>query len=100
MKIDITQNNNSVIVAVAGRLDTTTAPEFEQEIKSFFSAQGLELVMDCSAMEYISSAGLRVVLVAHRAITANGGRFIVRNLTGAVRSVFDLTGFSRILTIE
>ena len=100
MKIDITQNNNSITVAVAGRLDTVTASEFEQEIKPFFSAQGLELVMDCSAMEYISSAGLRVVLMAHKSITANGGRFAVRNLINEVRSVFDLTGFSRILTIE
>lgn len=51
-------------------------------------------------MEYISSAGLRVVLIAHKSITAKGGRFIVRNLSKEVRSVFDMTGFSRILIIK
>ena len=51
-------------------------------------------------MEYISSAGLRVVLMAHKYLTANARRFISRNLSKEVRSVFDMTGFSRILTIE
>jgi anti-sigma B factor antagonist len=51
-------------------------------------------------MEYISSAGLRVVLTAHKNITAKGGRFIIRNINKEVHSVFDMTGFSRILTIE
>ena len=100
MKVEITQNNDSVIAAIAGRLDTVTSSEFEQTIKPYFTTQGLELVIDCSAMEYISSAGLRVVLMAHKSITANSGRFIIRNLSKEVRSVFDITGFSRILTIE
>ena len=51
-------------------------------------------------MEYISSAGLRVVLMAHKSLTANGGRFVIRNLSKEVRSVFDMIGFSIILTIE
>jgi anti-anti-sigma factor len=51
-------------------------------------------------MEYISSAGLRVVLMAHKCLTAKGGRFIIRNLGKEVRSVFDMTGFSKIMTIE
>ena len=51
-------------------------------------------------MEYISSSGLRIILTAHKKVTAKGGKFIVRNLTREVSSVIDLTGFSRILTIE
>ena len=100
MKIEITQTNDTVVAAIAGRHDTVTSSEFEKTLTTYFSTPGLELVLDCSAMEYISSAGLRVVLMAHKSITAKGGKFIIRNLNNEVRSVFDMTGFSRILTIQ
>ena len=100
MKTEITQTDNMVTVNIAGRLDTVTSAEFERTLVPHFSAQGLELVLDCREMEYISSAGLRVVLTAHKNITAKGGRFIIRNINKEVHSVFDMTGFSRILTIE
>jgi anti-anti-sigma factor len=100
MKIEITQNNDIVVAAIAGRLDTVTSSDFEKSLTAYFPSPGLELVLDCNAMEYISSAGLRVVLMAHKSIVANGGRFVIRNLTKEVRSVFDMIGFSNILTIE
>ena len=100
MKIEITKNNEVVVAAVAGRLDTVTSSEFEKELSVYFLSPRLELVLDCCAMEYISSAGLRVVLMAHKSLTANGGRFVIRNLSKEVRSVFDMIGFSNILAIE
>ena len=100
MKIEITQTKDTVVAVIAGRLDTVTSSEFEKSLAVYFSTPGLELVLDCSAMEYISSAGLRVVLMAHKSLTANGGRFVIRNLSKEVRSVFDMIGFSNILTIE
>lgn len=100
MKTEITQTDNIVTVNIAGRLDTVTSAEFERTLVPHLSVQGLELVLDCREMEYISSAGLRVVLTAHKNITAKGGRFIIRNINKEVHSVFDMTGFSRILTIE
>ena len=100
MKTEITQTDNIVTVNIAGRLDTVTSAEFERTLVPHFSVQGLELVLDCREMEYISSAGLRVVLTAHKNIIAKGGRFIIRNINKEVHSVFDMTGFSRILTIE
>ena len=100
MKIEITQTNESVVATIAGRLDTVTSSEFEKTLTPYFSSPGLELVLDCTAMEYISSAGLRVVLMAHKSLAANGGRFIIRNLSKEVRSIFDMIGFSNILTIE
>ena len=100
MNVEITQTDNQVTVTLEGRLDTVTSSEFEKKLTPYLSMQAVELIMDCGAMEYISSAGLRVVLMAHKSITAKGGRFIVRNLSKEVRSVFDMTGFSRILTIE
>ncbi|MBR4298777.1 MAG: STAS domain-containing protein [Bacteroidales bacterium] len=100
MKVEITQTDNQVLAIIEGRLDTVTASEFERTLSPYFSIQGVGLTLDCAAMEYISSAGLRVVLMTHKSITAKGGTFKLRNLTKVVRSVFDMTGFSRILTIE
>ena len=100
MKVEITQTDNKVMVSIAGRLDTVTSSEFEKNMATYFSMPGVHLILDCAAMEYISSAGLRVVLTAHKNITAKGGRFVLSNLNKEVRSVFDMTGFSRILTIE
>ena len=100
MKVEITQNDVHVAVTLEGRLDTVTSSEFEKNLNPYFQMQGIELILDCASMEYISSAGLRVVLMAHKSITAKSGRFIIRNLSNEVRSVFDMTGFSRILTIE
>ena len=100
MKVEITQTDNQVLVTIEGRLDTVTSSEFEKNLAPYYSIQGAELILDCAAMEYISSAGLRIVLMTHKNITSKGGKFIIRNLTKEVRSVFDMTGFSRILTIE
>ena len=100
MKVTITQNDNVVEATIEGRLDTVTSSEFEKQLAPFYLTPGIELILDCNAMEYISSAGLRVVLIAHKSITANGGRFVVSNLSKEVRSVFDITGFSRILIIK
>ena len=100
MKVEITQLDNNVMACIEGRLDTVTASEFEKRLAAFFQIPGTELVLDCSAMDYISSAGLRVILTVHKCLTAKNGRFVIRNLNKEVRSVFDMTGFSRILTIE
>ena len=81
-----------------GRLDTTTAPQLEGDIKE--SIEGVEsLVMDLSKLEYISSAGLRVLLGAAQAMDGKGD-MVVRNLNQSVREVFELTGFSNLFNIE
>ena len=85
-------------MAVSGRLDTMTAPELESVIKD--NMDGVEeLILDFKDLEYISSAGLRVVLGARKAM-GNKGSFAVRNLCSDVREIFDITGFSDIITIE
>ena len=98
MTIDKVQNGTSLAVAVEGRLDTTTAPELEAELKkSMESAESL--VLDFSNLEYISSAGLRVLLAAHKTMSGKGGMKII-HANEIVREVFDVTGFSDILTVE
>lgn len=98
MKIEKTIDNGKACYALEGRLDTTTAPELERALKD--DMDGLtELVMDFSKLAYISSAGLRVLLSAHKAMSKKGGMKIT-NVNEIVNDVFDVTGFSDILTIE
>lgn len=100
MEVKILDNPHEVVVVIEGRVDTVAAPEFEQQVAPLWGAAATTLVFDCQKMEFISSSGLRVVLTAHKQMAAKGGRFILRNLTPEVRSVIDMTGFSRIITIE
>ena len=99
MEVKILDQNNEKIAVIAGRVDTVTSSDLENAVSHIWN-EAVTLVFDCSQMEYISSSGLRVVLKAHKQVTAAGGKFILRNLNSDVRSVIDLTGFSRILTIE
>lgn len=100
MEVKILKQNNETIVVIEGRVDTVTAPDLELKVSKLWSQQGITLVFDCEKLEYVSSSGLRIILSAHKQVTAKGGKFILRNLSKEVRSVIDLTGFSRILTIE
>ena len=100
MEVKILEQNDEKVVAIEGRVDTVTVSELETIVSPLWEMPSMTLVFDCEKMEYISSSGLRIVLTTHKQVTANGGKFILRNLTREVRSVLDLTGFSRILTIE
>ena len=98
MEINIIKENETSVVAIAGRLDTVTAPELEAAVKPYIN-NGVSIVFDCDKLEYISSAGLRVVLSTHKLLAACAGQFAIRNLNAEVKSVFDITGFSKILNI-
>lgn len=100
MEVKILEQNGEKVVSIEGRVDTVTVPDLEMKVSPIWAMPDTTLVFDCEKLEYISSSGLRIVLTTHKQITANGGKFILRNLTREVRSVLDLTGFSRILTIE
>lgn len=99
MTITKTQEGTSLIVAVEGRLDTNTSPELEAELEQ--SLNGIEaLTLDLAELEYISSAGLRVLLASHKRMLQQGGALTVTNPGDIVKEIFDVTGFSEILTIE
>ena len=98
MKIIRNQNGTTLEIALEGRLDTTTAPELERELKDSLNDADA-LTLDFSKLDYISSAGLRVLLSAHKAMSAKGG-MKVTNVNEIVREVFEVTGFADILTIE
>lgn len=98
MTISKQMNGTTLTLAPEGRLDTMTSPELEKELNA--SLEGADrLILDFSGLVYISSAGLRVLLSAHKAMAGKGG-MTVRNVSEIVREVLDVTGFSDILTIE
>ena len=90
--------NGKVLFSLEGRLDTNTAPELEKELTS--SLEGVsELELDFAKLDYISSAGLRVLLAAQK-IMAKQGSLKIKNVNDAIMDIFNVTGFSAILTIE
>ena len=96
MKIDFTKNAENLNVSLEGRLDTITAPEFERFLNE--NLEGVaQLVIDCAKLAYISSAGLRVLLSAHKKMK---GAMKLMNVCELVMEVFEMTGFADILEIE
>lgn len=98
MVVDKKVENNVVTLKISGRVDTTTAPEFEVIMDE--CVVGLEkLILDCNEMEYISSAGLRVILKVQKLMNKQGEMKLI-NVNETIMEVFDITGFADILTIE
>ena len=98
MTINKKANGKALEIALEGRLDTMTAPELENELHASLENAD-SLVLDFAKLNYISSAGLRVLLSAHKTMSGKGGMKVI-NVNEIVREVFDVTGFSDILTIE
>jgi len=98
MIINKKKDGSALVIALEGRLDTTTAPELEAELKTCLDGI-TDLTLDMTNLDYISSAGLRVLLTAHKAMMKQG-QMKVTNASDIVKEVFDVTGFSDILTIE
>ena len=98
MTIDKQLNGSELTLTLNGRLDTTTAPELENAIKENI-ADVTNLVMDFAGLEYLSSAGLRVILSAQKTMNKQG-EMVIRNVNETINEVFEITGFIDILTIE
>ena len=96
MKIEKKLENGCLTLKVEGRLDTNSSPELEAELK----LDGVtEILFDFTSLEYISSAGLRVLMGAQKAMIVAGGKMSIKNPNEMVKSVFDITGMSSIFTI-
>lgn len=98
--MNVTENKigETVELIVSGRLDTSTAPSLDLSIKN--ASRGMKnLILDLKDVEYISSAGLRVILVAHKLMAGNGGRMAVRSPSPFCRQVLGATGMESILTV-
>lgn len=100
MKIEKKENGSEITLMLEGRLDTTTAPQLEKEINE--CVEGAEtLILDFKELEYLSSAGLRVLLAAHKSfMKKDAGKLIIRHVNETINEVFEVTGFLDILNIE
>jgi anti-sigma B factor antagonist len=98
MTIDKQINGSELTLSLTGRLDTTTAPELEAVIKENITGV-TNLVMDFAGLEYLSSAGLRVILSDQKTMNKQG-EMVIRNVNETINEVFEITGFIDILTIE
>ena len=98
MTISKTENGKEVTVSVEGRIDSKTAPEFEKKVKDCFESFD-SMVIDLAQVNYVSSAGLRILLTAHKAMSAKEG-LKVRNVCKEVMAIFNVTGFSGVLDIK
>jgi anti-sigma B factor antagonist len=98
MTISKKADGNKLIIFLDGRLDTLTAPDLEKEVQKSLNGVG-ELIFDFEKLEYISSAGLRVLLAIERMMSDQGTMKVI-NANEIVREVFEVTGFSDIITVE
>ncbi len=98
LNISMDTNGSELIVNLEGRLDTSTSPQLENDLKANIDGVS-ELIFDIKDLQYISSAGLRVLLSAQKIMNKQGS-MVIRNSGEEVKEIFDVTGFSDILTIE
>ncbi len=98
MDINVIKEGKNLSIELEGRLDTTTAPQLEAKLKQ--NIIGCEnLMMDFAKLEYISSAGLRVLLAAQKVMNKQGN-MVIKNVNDTIMEVFEITGFADVLTIE
>ena len=99
MNVIINKQNEKTLVVLDGRIDSTNADQFQQDIASLMEGEKPDIDIDCTSMTYTSSQGLRVFLLLQKSVMARDGKMVLRNMNPRVKEVFDITGFSNIITI-
>ena len=99
MEVNIENAENKTLVVLNGRLDTTNADKFQQDIAPLMQGDTPNIEIDCTDMEYTSSQGLRLFLMLQKSVVARKGNLVMRNMKPNVKDVFDITGFSNIIRI-
>ena len=99
MEVKFNKQSSSLTVVISGNIDTVTAPELDSQLQENLSGIK-DLVLDFAAVDYISSAGLRVILMANQQMEDVDGNMSVKNVNEDVRDVFEMTGFDSLLNLE
>ena len=99
MEVKFNKQNSSLTVTISGNIDTVTAPELDSKLQENIS-DVKDLVLDFAAVDYISSAGLRVILMANQQMEDVDGNLTIKNVNEDVRDVFEMTGFDSLLNLE
>lgn len=99
MDIKIARQENKTMVVLNGRIDTSNADQFQQDVAPLMEGENPDIDIDCTDMSYTSSQGLRIFLMLQKSVMARKGKLVMRNMNPQVKEVFDITGFSNIITI-
>ncbi|RYD78152.1 MAG: anti-sigma factor antagonist [Verrucomicrobiaceae bacterium] len=99
MQIHETKQAEALILVVQGQLDTVSAPQFEARLLGTIGKGEQRICVDCGALNYVNSAGLKAFLVAAKELENTGGKMVLCGLSPAVKTVFDMIGFSQIMVI-
>jgi len=99
MNVNVSTSADYALVSVEGRVDTTNAGELEKTLVEVIEGGCTKIVLDCSALSYISSSGLRVFLVVQKRMIAIKGQFCLCNLQPGIKEIFDISGFSSIFSL-
>ena len=93
MKTELKEENNDLVMYFEGRLDTASAPEADQAVAPLKESSGHDIILDCSKLDYISSAGLRIFLSILKSAKPKGDHVYIRGISNDIRAVFAMTGF-------
>ena len=99
MEIEI-KHGTETVICLSGQLDTLSSPDLEKEITKILEGNAQNVVLDGGKLTYISSAGLRLLLILQKKMGQKGGTFVLRNIQDSIMEIFKITGFSSFLTIE
>ena len=100
MNTNIEKQEGKYFVTLEGELDTAAAAEVEKKLQPLYNTDGLDVVIDCSGLEYIASSGLRILISILKGAKASGSKVVLKNMNDDIKSVFKLTGFINIFEVE
>ncbi len=100
MEMRITKQGSRLVAEIEGRVDTTTAKDFEAQVALLLQDECSDITLDCQKMSYVSSSGLRVFLILQKGINAKNGTLVLRSMSEPIKEIFNITGFASIFTIE
>ncbi len=100
MEIQTRNEANTTVITITGRFDAVTAPDYEKKVQELIVGGDIRIVVDFAGLDYISSAGLRGLLVTAKLLKAKGGQVRFANVAGTVKEVFDISGFGTIFQMD
>ena len=100
MEVNISRENNTIIVRFSGRMDTPGAQEINPQMTALVEEADKTIILDCNELTYISSSGLRIFLTLRKATADRGGKIIIRNICDDIHNVFMMTGFLNLFEIQ
>ena len=100
MNLNSETSGNSLVITLEGRVDSSNASEFNTQLEQATSASELGVVLDCENLQYISSAGLRVILATAKNLQAGQRKFVICTLTDPIQDIFVISGFDQIINIQ